>query len=66
MESKPEAYYNYSYDEGDRKTLPHQKKVKRDRRNFEEDKRNSEEENNAKTEGDEKRMKAKARMVIER
>ena len=34
IESEPEAYYNYGYDESDGKPLPSKKKIKRDRRNL--------------------------------
>ena len=34
IESKPEAYYNYGYDERDRKPHPPKWQIKRDRRNL--------------------------------
>ena len=52
IESKPEAYHNYDYDESDGKTLP-PKKIKRGRRNL------SEEENNAETEEEEEEAESK-------
>ena len=47
IESKPEAYYNYGYDESDRKPLLPKRKIKRNRRNL------FKEEKNVKTEEEE-------------
>ena len=60
IESEPEAYNNYGYDESERKTLPPKKKKR------ETDITYSMKKTMPKEKKMKKRMKAKARMTIER
>ena len=46
IESEPEAYHNYGYDESERKALPPKKKIKRDRCNLFDEENNTEREEN--------------------
>ena len=55
IESEPEAYYNYGYDESNGKILLPKNKIKRDSQNF------SEDEKNAKTEEEEEEEKVESK-----